>query len=736
MKCNTAVGFLLASVALWELATKPVIQSGVGRKAGGALSLLAALTLAQDLFNWDLGIDQLLVADQFTDPETAKPGRMSSATAQGLLVMGGALLFSGRSGRKLNMTGQILAILGLLIGLTGIMGYLFGLEALYEFFPYSSMAIHTSLMLVLLSLGILCLEPGRGIMAVITSGSLGGVMARKAIPFALALPVFVGLLCIAGQRSGLFDPEFGTALGVVLNVLMLGAALWYGASALNRLHRQTLQDQRSFIELELRSRELAESEARIRNIIEACADAIVVVDFSGAVRFANGAAEELFQKKVEDWMGTQAGLAGWVSSSGSGELPIERPDGSIRYAEVRVAQTFWGEESVMLATLRDVTEHREANEKLRRSEERFQLAVSGTNAGLWDWCPGSDKVYYAARFRKLLGYSEEEFPNVLESINRVTHPDDAERLLEALKDYLEAPSHYRFEAEFRMRNKAGEYRWFQMCGRGLWSENGVPYRMLGWVLDIHRRKEAEMEVVELNAHLEDRVAERTAELEALNRELETFAYSVSHDLRTPLRGISGFSQILADRYSDELDETGKNYLDRIGAGVDRMGRLIDDLLKLSQVGRRGLKWSQVDVSAMSKAILDELKEIEPNRQVQVDIEPEIILRGDEALLRVLMENLLGNAWKFTVGREMARIEVGSLTDAHQKRVYFVRDNGAGFDMRFADKLFGPFQRLHQESEFPGTGIGLATVQRIVNKHGGKVWAEGVPDEGATIFFQF
>ncbi len=226
---------------------------------------------------------------------------------------------------------------------------------------------------------------------------------------------------------------------------------------------------------------------------------------------------------------------------------------------------------------------------------------------------------------------------------------------------------------------------------------------------------------------------RTRELETANKELESFAYSVSHDLRVPLRGMDGFSKVLLEDYQDHLDEQGKNYLNRIRAGSQQMARLIDDLLNLSRLTRKQMNPESVSLSAMAQEIVTELQEEEPRRQVEFTIAPDIVARGDSQLLHVALQNLLDNAWKFTSQRQQGRIEFGT-EEVEGETACYVRDNGAGFDMAYADNLFGAFQRLHKDSEFPGTGIGLATVQRVVHRHGGRVWAEGVVGEGATFYF--
>src|SRR5229473_4023873 len=233
--------------------------------------------------------------------------------------------------------------------------------------------------------------------------------------------------------------------------------------------------------------------------------------------------------------------------------------------------------------------------------------------------------------------------------------------------------------------------------------------------------------------LEQRVEERTAQLGAANKELEAFSYSVSHDLRAPLRGIDGFSLALLEDYADKLDEDGRDYLHRVRAATQRMGILIDDLLNLSRVTRSEMRRENTDLGAIARSVAGELQKTQPERRVEFRIEEGLEAFVDSHLIRIALENLLGNAWKFTSKRESACIEFGR-THCDGKLTYYVRDDGAGFDPAYAGRLFGAFQRLHDKSEFPGTGVGLATVQRIVHRHGGRIWAEGTADRGATFYF--
>lgn len=249
------------------------------------------------------------------------------------------------------------------------------------------------------------------------------------------------------------------------------------------------------------------------------------------------------------------------------------------------------------------------------------------------------------------------------------------------------------------------------------------------VEDVTDRLSAEAQVLALNRALEARVEARTRELTRANQELESFAYSVSHDLRAPLRAIDGFSRLLAERYGDRIDEEGRDYVARVRNAATRMGTLIESLLKMARLGRGGINTISLDLGRMAAEIAAELRAAEPSRQVEVRIAPGLQVQGDQSLVRNLLQNLLGNAWKFTRDRADAQIEIGMANGE-----FFVRDNGAGFAQEYADKLFRPFQRLHSQEQFAGDGIGLASVKRIVERHGGTIRAEGVPGLGATFFF--
>jgi len=387
-----------------------------------------------------------------------------------------------------------------------------------------------------------------------------------------------------------------------------------------------------------------------------------------------------------------------------------------------------GECDKVLCVAMDVTERKRAELALRESEEKHRRLVEFLPDGIF--ILKEDRMAFvnqsAVRILRASGAGEVVGRTAADFVQ----PASRERAAERIDQILQGGRYHAIEGIFLGADGAPldvELTAFPFVMEGEPAIMGVAH-------DITERKKAEEEIRRLNAELEQRVLDRTAQLETANRELESFAYSVSHDLRAPLRSMDGFGQALQEDYGSVLDEQGLDYLQRIRSASKRMGLLIDDLLKLSRLTRGELRRQPLDLSAMAARALEELRGAEPNRRVECRIAAALAAPGDERLVCAVLENLLGNAWKFTSRRKAAVIEFGSSVSPAGETVFFVRDNGAGFNMDHADKLFHAFQRLHTMQEFPGNGIGLATVQRIIHRHGGRVWGEGELEKGATFYF--
>jgi len=366
---------------------------------------------------------------------------------------------------------------------------------------------------------------------------------------------------------------------------------------------------------------------------------------------------------------------------------------------------------------------------LRASEHSLSEAQRIAHLGSWNLDQVNNVLTWSNEIYRILEIDPAKFGASHAAFLAAIHPDDCARVRNAYAESLSsgAPCHI----TYRLLMKDGRVKQVQEIGETFYHEDGRPLRSFGIVHDITEQKQAEQEIHRLNAELEQRVVARTASLQAANQDLESFSYSISHDLRAPLRAIDGFARILQEDYANRLDDEGRRLLHVVGDNAQKMGKLIDDILAFSRAGRSEIERSSIDMKQLVAAVWQELDK--SGRNVQLDIHDLPSASGDPVMIRQVIYNLLANAVKFTQRREQASIEIGGHVDGNET-VYFVKDNGAGFDMQYADKLFGVFQRLHGADEFEGTGIGLAIVKRIINKHGGRVWAEGREGWGATLYF--
>ena len=429
------------------------------------------------------------------------------------------------------------------------------------------------------------------------------------------------------------------------------------------------------------------------------------------------------EKDAADWIGTY----GRVALTGTPQL-FEM--GSERLGVYYSVSAFRAGPNQCAVTFLDITGRRRTAQALHDSEERLRLALVAAKQGMYDLNLETGEVLVSPEYATMLGHDPQTFQETYAGWRERLHPDDRAEALKTLDAYLNGRLHD-YRVEFRLRTREGGWKWVLSMGKlQEWSADGQPLRLLGTHTDIDALKAAEAALREINATLEARVAERTAELTAANQELETFSYAVSHDLRAPLRAMSGYSQALLEDFGEVLQGQGQTYLDHIAQSVHKMSDLIDGLLALSRSTRGELRQDRVDLSAMARRRLNELAEAEPGRPVAFEVEDGLVVQGDERMLASALVNLIDNAWKYTGATAAPRIRVHA-GEVNGLRGICVSDNGAGFDMGHAERLFKPFQRLHRQDEFPGIGIGLATVQRIVHRHGGEITAHGTPGQGAA-----
>lgn len=497
---------------------------------------------------------------------------------------------------------------------------------------------------------------------------------------------------------------------------------------------------------------LKESEGHTRAILETALDAILAIDHKGRVTEWNPAAEKIFGYERSKALGRlvdelvvpdslrrlyRDGLTSYLMSGACSlvgrptELTLKRASGEEFRAELAITRTHQGIHASCTALIRDVTERKQAQAALQQSEERFRLLVDSLKDYAIYMLDEKGRVAtWNAGAQRLEGYTNEEIIGLPFS-TFFTDEDIAAGVPTSILKHAEAEGQVQNEG-WRVR-KDGTRFWMRGVMTALRDETG---RLQGFAKIAHDQtpeKESAEKILQLNETLEKRVAERTAQLQAANEELEAFSFSVSHDLRSPLRHIAGYVDILQTEAGPTLDDTCQRHLKTVADAAQHMGDLIDALLAFSRMGRGEMQKKRVSLAAVVKQAIGELGEEVRARNIEWKIGALPDVRADAFMLRQTLVNLLTNALKYTRNRNPAIIEIGAEEDADEV-VLFVRDNGVGFDMQYVDKLFGVFQRLHRASDYEGTGIGLANVRRVIHRHGGRTWAKGELGKGATFYF--
>jgi PAS domain S-box-containing protein len=482
---------------------------------------------------------------------------------------------------------------------------------------------------------------------------------------------------------------------------------------------------------------------------------IMFVQRDGKIAFVNPRVEQILGLTKEEILRRGYDYPGWQITTHSGrplpdaELPlrevleggqtltntcfaVKRPDGQRALLSMNAAPFLNAEGEVggTVVILEDVTEQKQHEQVLADNDKLLRETQRIAQLGSYVLDLANDRWSCSSKLSEILGI-DETFPLNLLGHFEIVHPDFRKQFIDSYLASVMNSSH--FEMEYKVKRYSdGVERWVAECCELDHDESGKLSRMIGTIQDITERKAAEEAIRNLNDELDRRVIERTSQLAAANKEIESFSYSVSHDLRAPLRHINSYSAILVEEQETTLSPEARYYLDRICTASSRMGKLIDDLLTLTRVGRTEMKYDTFDISALAAEVAEMLREAEPEREVKFVIQQGLEADGDSVLIRLVLENLLGNSMKYAANNRGATIEFGETT-LDSRPVFFVKDDGVGFDMAYAGNLFQPFQRLHG-AEFEGTGIGLATVKRIIERHGGSIRAEGKENEGATFYF--
>jgi len=508
--------------------------------------------------------------------------------------------------------------------------------------------------------------------------------------------------------------------------------------------------------------QLLAGERRYRAIVQSSLDAIVTIDADNRITEFNPAAEAIFGRRREDVLGAdlgetiippafrqahRAGLQRHLHSERAPRLGLRlelealRADGSLFPIELTVTRVADAQMVQFMAFIRDLTQQKQAEAQARRlaeelaASERVRATLLANLPGMAYRCssqPGWPLEFVSEGALALCGRSAADLVRGAVGWRDVVHPDDLAILRGGLRAARDGSGH--FELTYRIRTAAGEEKWVRDQGTATRDAQGGTVGIEGLVIDVTAECRAKEEIDRMNRELEERVRQRTLDLQAANAELEAFSYSIAHDLRAPLTSIDGFTRVLMDTQGDRLDASGARYMERVRSAVRHMSELTDAMLALTSVTRGNPRSEQVDLAASARTVLEQLREQEPGRKVRLELPPSLWVQGDVRLLHQVIANLMGNAWKFSARREETFIRLACERDASGAPVYLVQDRGAGFDMAHAQRLFGAFERLHPQSEFTGTGIGLAIVQKIIERHRGRIWAQAEPDQGATFYF--
>lgn len=706
---SMAIGFALAGGSLLLLS-----RSGLAQWIARALALMVAL----------IGLAAL--SRQLFGAEILPPDSVALFPALKFLLLGSALLLIRRPGLS-----QPLILAAAFISLAALAGHLYKVSQVFKNAPH----IWTALAFLSLCAGALFLQPGRGIMLVLASRGLGGVMARRLLPVAIALPIILGWLRIQGHHLRLYSLELGTAIFAISNVIILAALICWAGRSLDALEAERGRGERQY-------RLLFESNPHPMWVYDVETLRFLAVN-NTAIEHYGYSRDEFLAMTIKDIRPPEdlpklleqvrrEREVGAAEFLWAGEWRHIKKDGTVIFVDIISSDIVWDGRPARLVLASDITERKRAEEALRESEARSRAILESALDGIITINAQGEVVEFNPGAERIFGYARSEVLG--RSLAELIVPAD---LREAHRQGL---ARCVATGEGRLLGKIVEMPALRADGSEFPAELAVvrigldgPPMFTAYIRDITERKRAEAELHRLNQELEQRVRERTAQLEATNKELESFTYSVSHDLRAPLRTIDGFSRIVLEEFGDRLPPEGIKYLERVRQGAQRMGQLIDDLLALSRLWRQPLRRQLISPAELVRQALDELIAEREGRRVEIRIGELPPCQADPSLLKQVFINLISNSLKFTRSRGVAIIEIGCRQEDGQQ-VYFVKDNGVGFDMRYADKLFNVFQRLHLAEEYEGTGVGLAIVYRIINRHGGRIWADAGLDQGATFYF--
>lgn len=765
MKPNSAMGFAGLGLAL-------VFSFGRRQSAAHAKAavvcfsftfMVASLTLFEHASGMVLGIDNLLVPNRLAALD-ATYGRPSVGTAITLSLVAIALWTLDLPRVGFVHISEVLSVIAVANSGFALVGYIYGAPTLYTMFASSTLPLLSSTAGVLSAIAALSLHRDRGISAFFAGQTLGGTMARRLTIFAVIIPVTAGAITVRHiHESPWGEPEIYAlcTLAIMFAFVSFACAMGIRLDRVDHARREALNElkvlnaslearviERTGALNELNAQLRAEAEFRadaerqLADLIEAAPDGLVICSTEGVISRVNARIESMFGYERNELMGQSVEVlvpdsfrAKHVGHRSRFMLdPVARPmgiglelngkhkSGQLIAVDISLSVAHTTHGMFVVVAVRDIAARRALESQLK-SQDALLSAMAETardamiTVDAYDVIrfvnPAAEQMFSFGQ-KSMLGARSSEIFSV--------------PLIEAFRNAQANAPFSRNVSVAMDAKRVGGLAFPVEVSLSEYTASGQRYHA-AIVRDISERKATEDRIVELNS----RLLRRNVELRELNSELEAYSYTISHDLRTPLRAIAGFSDILSAESAERLDANGRDKLERIRNAAQRMGQLFDDVLKLTRLRRADMHPRNIDLTAMAREIREELAGMNPGRNVSWSITPGMTARGDRDLIRMALANLLENAWKFTrdTGAPEISVTVNMTADG---QVFTVRDNGAGFDTAYSNKLFKPFQRLHLNSAFPGTGIGLATVQRIIQRHGGKIWAESSVGHGAAFHF--
>lgn len=754
MNPMTALCFIASCLGLYLFCCqrKTFIYRFFGFVASSVPLIMGVIVSLEYYGTWSVGADRFLFKDTLSLQESST--NMVQQASVGFVFLGVALVLVGISRKKTQSFSNYVALIVFFIGLFSLMGYVYQIKEFYRVFLYAPMALHTSFCFTFMAAAILFYNAHIGFMKSLTSVHSGGVLARILIPSIIVLPVMLGYLRLYISWKYVMSQEFGVAVLVISIIIIFFLLIYYVAALLNHSDVFRKQAERRINKLnEELEKKVVVGTARLsayKHALDA-SSMVAITDLQQIIIHVNDNYTAISKYSREELIGRDLAMINpefysqtfidsvWaILKSGSiwkGELKIKAKDAAIYWVDATLVPILDGHQKPCqyMALCMDITQRKQSQEAQQALEQRIQAKtaeLTGVFEKITDGFIMLDKDFRYTYANYRIGEMTGQDPQSLIGKN----------VWEVFPEAVGSATYHAFYKAMQQQQHTVNIDYYQPID--LWQENHIyptPEGLSVFIRDISKQKKDEEKILKLNrqlaalnANLESNISERTAQLGTANRELEAFSYSVSHDLRAPLRAVSGYAKMLEEDHSEHLNDSAKRLLGVIQHNARHMGMLIDDLLTFSQLGRKEIQKSWVDMNTLTYTVVNEFSK-STIHQADIRINPLLPVPGDSSLLRQVLVNFLSNAVKYSSKLRYPLIEINS-QQVNGNIVYSVKDNGTGFDMAYKDKLFGVFQRLHTQEQFEGTGVGLAIVKRIIDKHNGKVWAEAEPGKGSTFYF--